>query len=90
MSLQEFFSSTSQKKCVTINFNGEFDNGKGDIFLIFMIICDTLSYFVVALHLESEWTLHDFLNAASKRLGVASLNRIFNSDGKNVCPYVIL
>lgn len=65
MAFEQFFNNTSEKKCVTINFNGEFDTGK-------------------VLHLESEWSLHEFLNAASNRLGVASLKRIFNSDGVDI------
>mmetsp|Transcript_23683 Transcript_23683/g.40302 ORF Transcript_23683/g.40302 Transcript_23683/m.40302 type:complete len:896 (-) Transcript_23683:1301-3988(-) len=65
MSFHQFFQDASDKKCVTINLNGEYDGGK-------------------VLHLESEWNLHDFLNAASNRLGVASLKRIFNSDGVDI------
>jgi hypothetical protein len=65
MTFHQFFDSSTQKKCVTINLNGEFDTGK-------------------VLHLESEWTLHEFLNAASNRLGVASLKRIFSSDGVDI------
>ena len=44
---------------------------------------------MIVLHMESEWNLHDFLNASSKRLGVASLVRIFNSDGESIrrCRY---
>lgn len=65
MSFHQFFKDASDKKCVTINLNGEYDEGR-------------------VLHLESEWSLHDFLNASSKRLGVASLKRIFNSDGVDI------
>jgi hypothetical protein len=32
MSFHHIFNSTSEKKCVTINLNGEYDAGKGVYF----------------------------------------------------------
>ena len=46
------------------------------------IKCLSLIFGDPVLHLESEWTQHDFLNAASNRLGVSSLSRIFSADGR--------
>ena len=39
--------------------------------------------FVAEFHMESEWTLPDFLASASKRLELfPTAKRLFNSDGK--------
>mmetsp|Transcript_20901 Transcript_20901/g.30092 ORF Transcript_20901/g.30092 Transcript_20901/m.30092 type:complete len:833 (+) Transcript_20901:317-2815(+) len=37
------------------------------------------------LHIESDWTLRDFLNACAQRLGTSmSLKRVFNADGNDL------
>lgn len=62
---EDFVINTNQK-CVHVNKNGEFENGK-------------------ILYMEPDWTLKDFLQAASQRLIIQpTAFRVFTSDGVEI------
>lgn len=68
---EDAFEHTA-KKCVVVNINGEFGNGK-------------------KMYLEDDWSLPEFLNAASQRLGISTTaERIFSADGETINDCMML
>jgi hypothetical protein len=79
---KEEFTATTQRKCVNVHHNGDFEHGKGKNFLFLFCIFSEIGLSLV-LYLEPDWSCLDFLNAASQRLNmVPAAKRLFNSDGQ--------
>jgi hypothetical protein len=87
---ESFHVHDSSKKCVTVYANGNFNNGKSE----YASLLDDSSSFrahccvhlSAAVYIEPEWTLRDFLLAASQRLDTGWIaSRLFNSDGTHTC-----
>jgi hypothetical protein len=86
---ESFHVHDSSKKCVTVYANGNFNNGKSKYFyLLLKSPCGCVNSSLhpsAAVYIEPDWTLRDFLLAASQRLDTGWIaSRLFNSDGMRV------
>jgi hypothetical protein len=87
---KEEFVGNTERKCVQINKNGVFDQGKGMISYVSVSVSNpnsNLSFvwhlILSVLYMEPDWDILDLLNAASLRLDmVPAAKRVFNPDGK--------
>lgn len=77
------FVENTQKKCVSVHLNGEFDHGKGDFFHYYIQPSDVTTLSLAVIYIEPDWNYLDLLNASSQRLDlVPSAKRIFNANGE--------
>ena len=84
---KEDFVGNTQKKCVYVNHNGDFDHGKGTVIIfLILIMLRYLFALLTVLYMEPDWSYFEFLNAASHRLNMCpAAKRLFNADGtKNI------
>lgn len=84
MRWKDDFVGNTQRKCVHVHHNGDFEHGKGSFTSFHMSWLNLLVSSV--LYMEADWTYLDFLNAASQRLNmVPTAKKMFNVDGKCNC-----